>query len=287
MLEFYPPTLADKNLFPKHSRYLAYNYYYSYVHLWSRQIGITIAKNDTALYMHLRDDDCFLLPITDDLPKAMSELEEHSARTGLRFQLECVPESEALKLQELGYSIQHVRNLDDYLYESSKLTKLSGRKLQAKRNHISQFERTYTYTVRSLSKPEMRQECYEMASTRWLENHGEVDQSIIDELSAIRRTFDNWDELGFVGMLVCVDNELTAFTVGEIIDERLAIVHFEKGDTSYHGVYSVINQLFVSEFLRDVQYVNRQEDAGVDGLRKAKLSYQPDLMVRKYRITKP
>ena len=287
MLDFYPPTLADKDLFPKYSRYLAYNYYYSYVHLWSEQIAITIAKNETALYMHLRDDDCFHLPITDDLPKAMSELEAHCARTGLRFQLECVPETEALKLRELGYSIQHTPDFDDYLYESSNLTRLSGRKLQAKRNHISQFERTYTYTVRSLSKPEMREECYEMASTRWLENHGEVDQSIINELRAIRRTFDNWDELGFVGMLVCVDNELTAFTVGEIIDERLAIVHFEKGDTSYHGVYSVINQLFVSEFLRDVKYVNRQEDAGIDGLRKAKLSYQPDLMVKKYRVTKP
>ena len=287
MLDFYPPTLADKDLFTKHSRYLAYNYYYSYVHLWSEQIAITIAKNETALYMHLRDDDCFHLPITDDLPKAMSEIEAHCARTGLRFQLECVPETEALKLRELGYSIQHTPDFDDYLYESSNLTRLSGRKLQAKRNHISQFERTYTYTVRSLSKPEMREECYEMASTRWLENHGEVDQSIINELRAIRRTFDSWDELGFVGMLVCVDNELTAFTVGEIIDERLAIVHFEKGDTSYHGVYSVINQLFVSEFLRDVKYVNRQEDAGIDGLRKAKLSYQPDLMVKKYRVTKP
>ena len=49
----------------------------------------------------------------------------------------------------------------------------------------------------------------------------------------------------------------------------------------------MINQLFVSEFLLDVRYVNRQEDAGIDGLRKAKLSYQPDLMVKKYRITKP
>lgn len=286
MLNFYPPTLADKDLFPKDSHLLAYNYLYSYVHLWSEQIGITIAKSDTALYTHLRDDDCFLLPITDNLPKAMAELEEYCAQSGVKFELNCVPEKEAKELRELGYEIEHLRNLDDYLYESGKLTKLAGRKLQAKRNHISKFERTYTYTVRSLSKPEMREECYHMVSTRWLENHGEVDQSIVDELRAIRRTFDNWDELGFVGMLVCVENELTAFTVGEIVDENLAIVHFEKGDISYHGVYSVINQLFVSQYLSDVKYVNRQEDAGVEGLRKAKLSYQPDLMVKKYRVRK-
>lgn len=88
-------------------------------------------------------------------------------------------------------------------------------------------------------------------------------------------------------MLVCVDHHLTAFTVGEIIDNDMAIVHFEKGDTSYIGIYSVINQLFCSQYLSDVKYVNRQEDAGVPGLRKAKESYRPDLMVEKYRVTRP
>jgi hypothetical protein len=67
----------------------------------------------------------------------------------------------------------------------------------------------------------------------------------------------------------------------------MAIVHFEKGDTSYVGIYSVINQLFCSQYLSDVKYVNRQEDAGVPGLRKAKRSYRPNLMGEKYRVTKP
>jgi len=236
--------------------------------------------------MHLSVDDCFLLPITDDLPAAIAELENHCKESGQRFHLECVPSEEALQLEQMGYSIEHVRNLDDYLYESNKLIKLSGRKLQSKRNHISQFERKYTYTIRSLDSKELRDECLKMAQTTWLDTKDCATSEINDELIAIKRAFDNWEELGLVGMLVCVDNHLTAFTVGQIIDENMAIVHFEKGDTSYMGIYSVINQLFCSQYLSDVKYVNRQEDAGVEGLRKAKLSYKPDLMVEKYRVTK-
>jgi len=125
-----------------------------------------------------------------------------------------------------------------------------------------------------------------MASTTWVDTKNSNTKEIQDELRAMRLAFDNWDALGLVGMLVCVDHHLTAFTVGEIIDDQLAIVHFEKGDTSYIGIYSVINQLFCSQYLSDVKYVNRQEDAGVEGLRKAKLSYKPDLMVEKYRVTR-
>jgi len=286
MLQFHTPSFADKALFPSYSKHFAYEYFFSYVALWADAIGITICKTDTALYLHLEEDDCFLLPITDDLSKAIAELEKHCQESGQRFHLECVPMDEAKQLEAMGYTIEHVRNLDDYLYESQKLTKLSGRKLQSKRNHISQFERNYTYSVRPLCTKELRDECYKMASTTWLENKDSNTKEIKDELGALKRAFDHWDELGFVGILVCVDHHLTAFTVGEVIDDKLAIVHFEKGDTSYIGIYSVINQLFVSQYLSDVKYVNRQEDAGVEGLRKAKLSYKPDLMVEKYRVTK-
>jgi len=286
MLEFHTPSEEDRAFFPTKSNYLAYEYYYSYTVIWGEAIGLTLCKTDTALYMHLATDDVFLLPITDDLPKAMAELEQHCKESGQRFQLECVPIEEARQLKELGYKVEHVRELDDYLYESQKLIKLSGRKLQSKRNHISQFERKYTYSVRPLRTEEERNECYKMASSTWLENQDEISDEIQAELGALKRTFDNWDSLKLVGILICVDHHLTAFTIGEVIDEKLAIVHFEKGDTSYAGIYSVINQLFCSMYLSDVQYINRQEDAGVPGLRKAKLSYKPDLMVEKFRITR-
>jgi hypothetical protein len=281
MLEFHKPSPADKALFEKKSRYLAYEYYFSYCLIWADAIGITVCKTDTALYIHIKEDDVFLLPITDDLPKAMQELRRHCEESGERLQLECVPTEEAEQLRQLGYDVEHTRNLDDYVYESQKLIKLRGKHLQSKRNHISKFEREYTYTVMPLTKKELP-ECLRMARTTWLQGREET-KEIRDELHAIEVAFEHWDLLGLVGILVCVDHHLTAFTVGEIIDDQLAIVHFEKGDTSYTGIYSVINQLFCSMYLSDVRYINRQEDAGIPGLRKAKLSYQPDLLVEKYR----
>ena len=164
MLDFYPPTLADKDLFPKHSRYLAYNYYYSYVHLWSEQIAITIAKNETALYMHLRDDDCFLLPITDDLPKAMSELKTQR------------PNGLAFSWRRAGNRSPQApgARVFDSTYPTLTITSMNHRNDEAFRAQAQAKETTSPVRaihLRSvLFKPEMREECYEMASTRWLED---------------------------------------------------------------------------------------------------------------------
>ena len=285
MLDLHIFTPADREYFPKTAKYLAYNYYYSFARLWSEAVDLKVAKTDTAFYLRVREDNRFFLPITDNLPLAMEELEEHCYKLGKPLELVGVPTDEALQLKEMGYNIQRMRNFDDYVYSSEKLIKLSGRKLQSKRNHISQFERNYTYSIMSMSKQEIREECYHMASTIWLNNQNEITIEMQEELAALRNAFNYWDELGFVGMIICIDHNLTAFTVGEIIDSEMAIIHFEKGDTSYHGVYSVINQLFCSQYLSDIRYINRQEDAGVAGLRKAKLSYIPDLMVEKYIVT--
>lgn len=286
MLKFHPLSPSDKRYFPTTTQYLAYNYYYSFALLWSDVIGLTVAKSETALYLRLRDENRFFLPITDNLPKAMEELEQFCDTNGTTPVLVGIPTDEALQLKEMGYTLERMRNFDDYLYESESLIKLGGKKLQSKRNHISKFERQYTYTLYSMSREKIREECYAMASTTWLESQGEVTKEMEEELMALRNAFDNWDELNLLGMVICIDHHLSAFTVGEIIDDEMAIIHFEKGDTSFSGIYSVINQLFCSQYLSDVRYINRQEDAGVPGLRKAKLSYRPVKMVEKYKATR-
>ena len=286
MLDFQPLSPSDKDYFPTTTRYLAYNYYYSFARLWGDVIDLTVAKSEIALYLRLKGENRFFLPITTNLPAAIAELEQFCETMGTTPVLEGVPTAEALQLKEMGYNLERVPNFDDYLYESESLIKLGGKKLQSKRNHISKFERYYTYTLFSMGREKIREECYEMASTTWLESQGEVTKEIEDELKALRNAFDNWDEFNLLGMVICIDHHLSAFTVGEIIDNEMAIIHFEKGDTSFSGIYSVINQLFCSQYLADVRYINRQEDAGVPGLRKAKLSYRPVMMVEKYRATR-
>jgi len=183
-------------------------------------------------------------------------------------------------------SAVEARDHFDYVYSVPELVELKGNKFHKKKNLLHQFEKSniFEYTP-------MQADCVEEVLDMQAEWHGwqeHPSEALVAENQAISRVLKNFDRLGnLMGGTIRIGGKVVAYTVGESLSKDTIVIHFEKGDTSYHGVYSVINQLFVSEFLRDVQYVNRQEDAGVDGLRKAKLSYQPDLMVRKYRITKP
>lgn len=279
---FHQPTLADQSLFTVGSSLLAYEYQFSYCMLWEPTDHITIAKTDTALYVHNQVQDAFLYPITDDIDAALSELNAYCKETGTRFALECVPKEQAQELEQKGYHIEHTRNLDDYLYSGQKLVTLSGKHLQSKRNHISQFRRDYTYEAQPLTKADIP----DVLNLDWCWKQSNTDDKETEqERSAIRRALTYWEELGFIGTTIRIDGKLVAFTIGEIVDKTLAISHFEKADTSYMGVYSVINQAYAEMYLADILYVNRQEDVGLEGLRKSKLSYHPVMMVEKYIVT--
>jgi len=250
--------------------------------LWTETDHITIAKTDTALYVHNQVEDAFLYPITNDIDKAMTELHAYCNETGTRFALECVPKEQAEQLELKGYHIEHTRNLDDYLYNGLKLVTLSGKHLQSKRNHISQFKRDYPYEILPLTKTDIPDVM--ALDWCWMQDNTD-DKETEEERVAIRQAFKYWDEIGFLGTAIKIDNKLVAFCIGQIIDKKLAISHFEKADTAFMGIYSVINQAYADMYLADIEYVNRQEDVGLEGLRKSKLSYHPVMMVEKYNVT--
>lgn len=283
MLEFHTPSLEDKKYFTYGSRFLAYEYQFSYDLIWCQTDHITLCRTDTALYVHNAAQDAFLLPVTDDLPAALRELKAYCEESGTHAVLECVPAEEAHRIEALGYPIEHTRDLDDYLYEGNKLISLGGKHLQAKRNHVHQFWRDYPDAVAAPMTEADFPECLALDKT-WIQL-GEDDEDTEEERIAIKRLFRYWKELGFVGTTIRIDGKLAAFTCGEVIDHRLAVWHFEKADTAYQGIYAVVNNEFAKMYLADVQYVNRQEDVGEEGLRKSKLSYHPETMVEKYRIT--
>ncbi|MFA6892008.1 MAG: phosphatidylglycerol lysyltransferase domain-containing protein [Sphaerochaetaceae bacterium] len=279
---FHQPTLADQPYFTVGSSLLAYEYQFSYCILWERTDHITVAETDIGLYIHNRIQDAFLYPITNDIDKAMDELKEYCLQTGTRFALECVPKEQAEELELKGYHIEHTRDLDDYLYNGMRLVTLSGKHLQSKRNHISQFKRDYHYEAQPMTKEDIP----DVMSLDWCWIQCNTDdKETEEERMAIKQAFRFWDELGFLGTSVRIDGKMVAFCIGQIIDKKLAISHFEKADTKYAGVYSVINQAYANMYLADIEYVNRQEDMGLEGLRKSKLSYHPAMMVEKYNVT--
>jgi len=112
------------------------------------------------------------------------------------------------------------------------------------------------------------------------------DESLEAEQDAIYEALNNLDKLGFSGGLICVDDKCAAYSFGEMLNEKTLVIHIEKAHSEYEGSYQAINNLFLKNCCVDVIYVNRQQDLGIEGLRRAKESYKPINMIKKSIIFK-
>ena len=173
----------------------------------------------------------------------------------------------------------------DYVYTRESLATLKGKKLHGKRNHINKFKSTFDDWCYEPITKENVEECFQMA-LRWRNESGcEEDVEKNAEMCVTLNSLRLFEELELTGGVLRVDGEVVAFTIGEPICEDTFVVHFEKAFADIEGAYTMINQQFVEHECRDYLYVNREEDTGSEGLRKAKLSYRPVFMVEKGTVT--
>jgi hypothetical protein len=179
--------------------------------------------------------------------------------------------------------IQPTRDHFDYVYRSEDLIQLTGRKYHSKRNHISRFERNHSFTYAPLSNDHVNG-CLELAE-RWCEfRRCEEDMNLLDEWDAVREALKHFVALNINGGVILLENKVEAFALGELLNRQTAVVHIEKANPQIPELYSVINQQFCANSWQNVTYVNREQDLGEPGLRKAKLSYHPDHLAEKFRI---
>lgn len=184
------------------------------------------------------------------------------------------------------FEIKSDRDYADYIYTREKLANLSGKKLQSKRNHINKFKSLYPdYKYRELT-PDLIPQCIELEK-QWRAvskddgDASELDEGLSEELRSMTRAFNRWNDLGLVGGTIWVGGKLVAFTFGCPINQTTFDVCVEKADVSYEGAFTIINQEFVKHLPEQYYYINREEDMGDEGLRKAKLSYKPDILLEK------
>lgn len=174
----------------------------------------------------------------------------------------------------------------DYIYYIEKLVTLKGKKLHRKRNHINIFNRNYPdWSFETISE-ENKAECIEMNKKWCIESGCADDESLMDENCATKYFFKYFKELELEGGLIRAGGEVVAYTIGEVLSSDTYVIHIEKAFKDVQGAYPMINQQFaawVQDKHPDLIYINREEDMGVEGLRKAKLSYYPDKMAVKYR----
>jgi hypothetical protein len=221
----------------------------------------------------------------EDLQKCVLLLSEYFQMKKWRMQFKKVTTNDLIKIKELAlFNIitEYDRNDSDYLYLTSDLIDLKGRKFDAKRNHINNFKKYYQYEYFTLTK-DLAGDCVAILE-EWYNNKFTLDHEYLFEKKAIFELLNNMDELECKGALVKVNDVPAAFAIGEKLNEETAVIHAEKAITHYKGLYAFINQQFCENELRYVKYVNREQDLGIDGLRKAKLSYNPIEILNKYKV---
>jgi len=183
-----------------------------------------------------------------------------------------------------GFAVTYDRDQSDYVYLLEDLAQLQGRKYHRKRNHIKRFKERYPYQYVPLV-PELISECLEL-QTAWCDlKHCDADLSLANEFSAIREAFIHFEALGVKGGAILINEKVEAFTLGEPLNRETIVIHIEKANPDFDGLYPTLNQAFLEHHWTGYTYVNREQDLGEDGLRKAKESYFPHHMVNKYTLT--
>ena len=221
-----------------------------------------------------------------DVAKALAEIEKDAKECGERLQFAFVTEEQKEVLENAmpaRFCYSSDAGDSDYIYLRSELASLSGKAFHKKKNHFSKFVRTYPdYKYYEIGACNIY-DAQKVADALYYEHLQDEDASQLAEYKAIKEALDNFEELGLIGGIIYVNDSPCAMTIASKINENTVDVHFEKavGEYALNGGYAAINKLF-SEKLDGVTWLNREEDIGIEGLRKAKLSYRPKIMLKKY-----
>lgn len=251
---------------------------YSWAEAYKTKI---IMKDDVACLIGNRDaaTPYFMMPVgPGDREKFLKELYLYCKDSRIPFSLHWALLDDIPFIQNIFGDKVHIassRDSADYIYETKTLISLSGKKLHAKRNHVNTFRSKYIYSFSEISESNLG------VAEAFVIKHCKTEEEKI----AMLRLFQHYFYLKLTGMILFVGENVAAVTVGEKISHDTALIHLEKADTSFLGVYPAVNQIFVSNFFPETQYINREEDMGIEGLRKAKLSYRPIFLLEKFTVT--
>lgn len=191
---------------------------------------------------------------------------------GMREQLE--------KIFPEVFEFREERDHFDYLYCREKLVQLEGKEFQTKRNHVNKFRKTYDYRYTPMTA-EMVGDCLKMYG-RWCEERRcEQENGLVEERQALTWGMKHFRELELTGGVIWVDGEIAAFTYGSPVNRDTFCIHAEKALAGFEGLYNAINQEFARHLPERYVYLNREEDLGLPGLRKAKMSYRPVRLLNK------
>ena len=289
--------IEDKNVLEEFIypyKFLSCEYSFTTLYIWREACDICYIIHKGVLIIKKKDFEgryYFMQPLgykAENLKEIITMLIDYKKENNMYYlfkdlEEDFIDEIRNIYDEDKDINIEEDRDNFDYLYESEKLIKLSGKKLHGKKNHYNSFIKNYNYEVKDIKEEVVISDVI-TAAERWYKGNKD-DYILKSELQGIKDVVKNMKELKTTGIAVYVDDEIVAFSLGEKLDDNLAVVHIEKADVAYSGVYSFINKAFVDRSFSDVKLINREQDLGIAGLRKSKLSYHPFKLEKKYILS--
>lgn len=296
-MKFKKLEMDDIDIFKQYNReygFSTYEYSFLTLYLWRKMLNIEYTFLDGALIIkkHERAKDrgaCFMEPLglkEDKFEGVMEKLNDYSLKgKSFKYLFQDVEFPFLNKLLdrysgEICFS-DDVDNFD-YIYDTQELINLNGRKFHKKKNLYNRFTGSYDYKIKDLDEGGVIDHIIKF-SEEWYMKRGGGNAELEYELASIREILPENDLFNLKGIAVYVDDRIVGFSIGEIVGD-MAIIHIEKGDFDYKGIYAFLNNRLASGCLAQTKYINRQEDLGIKGLRKAKKSYNPIRLERKFVV---
>ena len=290
---FHPVTLSDREAAQAvmlHAGRRNCNYTFANLLGWQFWYNSEVCVLDNAVLLRysFKGERLYMVCTAEDIPSELIEALLYDSQGKLT--LIGLEDKQAERLAafnpQFAVSIEPFRNQYDYIYRRSDLATLHGRHLSAKRNHIHRFLAVHPGFEYRPVTPELFDECRRLTAI-WQKEKADS-ETIVAEHRVMETVFTHWDALDMTGGSIFVDGRMVAFTYGAAVTTDTLDVCVEKADRSVEGAFAIINQQFAEHLPEKYVYLNREEDMGIPGLRQAKLSYHPEMLLsfNVVRITK-
>ncbi|MBO5302905.1 MAG: DUF2156 domain-containing protein [Lachnospiraceae bacterium] len=293
MIDFKPISLQDKKIYEnylfKEDEHCC-NYSFANLFMWGEQ-STAILQEHFLIFTHFKKMQVYPYPLGNgDKKTVIDAIIADAKERGIPCKITVMGEAQKAELEQLypgKFTFYGDRDSSDYVYAIDDLADLKGRKYHRKKNHYNGFKKSYPdATVEPLTKhllPQVKEMTDNWFLNKLTQN---PDGDYEMEKIALSRALTHYEELEMEGLVLLDGNEILAVTLGSRMSENTFDVHFEKARPDAQGAYAAINCEF-ARYIRtkypQIQFLNREEDLGIEGLRKAKESYLPHHMVEKYQ----
>ncbi len=277
-------TKAFETLQPTISEFTFTNLY-----MWREYYQFVWKKSDNGniILISLQDSsklNVFPL-IGEDFQFFITELDEIKFGLNLPVKIIRVPESNVEKIKRIIPNIEIFEDRDnwDYLYKRSDLIDLPGKPYATIRHKLNKFTREYPISIEPLTSDNAKL-CLQLQE-EWCNLRSCSDTPSLDnEDKAIRDILLHINQLDFIGFVVLHNGNVIGFSIGEKLNSSTINIHVEKGNAEYFGLYQALNHIFAEQFAINFEFINREQDLGVPGLRRSKESYHPIEFIKKYIV---